>query len=266
MYKTSESETEFSDSEKEITVTAEKVMVIKMPIIIHQNQNQRPGDDAEFAKLKAELERLSDPHGERRGYLFAKRLFDIVFSAAVLLGLGPILLLIALLVFIDDPHGSPIYVQTRVGQNGKEFRFYKFRSMVVNADAMLCTLEDKNEKSGPVFKMKDDPRITRIGRFLRRTSLDELPQFLNVLLGTMSVVGPRPALPGEVAQYSEYHRLRLLAVPGLTCFWQTCDNRDAVEFEQWVDMDLKYIRERNLLLDIKLIFRTVKVMLTGQGT
>ena len=201
-----------------------------------------------------------------RRYLINKRIFDIVFSLAVLILLSPVYLILALLIVLDDPHAGPIYAQTRVGKDGKPFRFYKFRTMVKDADRMLDSLLDLNEKrDGPAFKIKDDPRITRVGRFLRKTSLDELPQFFNVLKGDMSVVGPRPPLPHEVAQYSPYHMQRLSVTPGLTCYWQTSQNRDAIQFEDWVEMDLQYIRERSYLLDLKLILRTVKVVTTGQG-
>lgn len=204
--------------------------------------------------------------GSLRRYLINKRIFDIVFSLAVLILLSPVYLILALLIVLDDPHAGPIYAQTRVGKDGKPFRFYKFRTMVKDADRMLDSLLDLNEKrGGPAFKIKDDPRITRVGRFLRKTSLDELPQFFNVLRGDMSVVGPRPPLPHEVAQYSPYHMQRLSVTPGLTCYWQTRKNRDAIQFEDWVEMDLQYIRERSYLLDLKLILLTVKVVTTGQG-
>ena len=204
--------------------------------------------------------------GSLRRYLINKRIFDIVFSLAVLILLSPVYLILALLIVLDDPHAGPIYAQTRVGKDGKPFRFYKFRTMVKDADRMLDSLLDLNEKrDGPAFKIKDDPRITRVGRFLRKTSLDELPQFFNVLKGDMSVVGPRPPLPHEVAQYSPYHMQRLSVTPGLTCYWQTSQNRDAIQFEDWVEMDLQYIRERSYLLDLKLILLTVKVVTTGQG-
>ena len=204
--------------------------------------------------------------GSLRRYLINKRIFDIVFSLAVLILLSPVYLILALLIVLDDPHAGPIYAQTRVGKDGKPFRFYKFRTMVKDADRMLDSLLDLNEKrDGPAFKIKDDPRITRMGRFLRKTSLDELPQFFNVLKGDMSVVGPRPPLPHEVAQYSPYHMQRLSVTPGLTCYWQTRKNRDAIQFEDWVEMDLQYIRERSYLLDLKLILLTVKVVTTGQG-
>lgn len=156
-------------------------------------------------------------------------------------------------------------MQKRVGLNGKVFRFYKFRSMIVNAESLLNELKDKNEKDGPVFKIKNDPRITRIGKFIRRTSIDELPQLFNILKGDMSFVGPRPALPKEVEQYSPYHRQRLLVKPGLTCYWQASSERDDISFDEWMTLDIKYIMNQSFRLDIKLIFKTFKVVFTGQG-
>ena len=219
--------------------------------------------DIDLDALLAELTPLSDRH--RRYYWAAKRAFDIVFSAAVLIFLSPLYLLIALVIFLDDPHGSPFYSQIRIGRKHRPFRFYKFRTMVVNADELRAGLQDRNERSGPAFKIKDDPRITRIGKFLRRTSLDELPQFWNVLKGDMTIVGPRPPLPDEVAQYNRYHRMRQLITPGLTCYWQIQDDRDSIEFNDWVAMDIQYIQDRSFLLDLKLILLTIKVMFTGQG-
>lgn len=200
-----------------------------------------------------------------RGYLCLKRVFDIASSLLALIVLSPIFLLFSLIIFIDDPHGSPFYSQERVGLNGRIFKFWKFRSMVVNADKMLEELSAQNEKDGPVFKIKDDPRITRVGKFIRKTSIDELPQLWNVLKGEMSVVGPRPALPNEVDQYNDYQRMRLLVTPGLTCYWQASKNRDSIGFDQWVDLDIKYIQDRSFWLDIKLIFLTIKAVFTGQG-
>lgn len=198
-------------------------------------------------------------------FRFAKRIFDITASLSALILLSLFLLIVALIIFIDDPHGSPIFVQKRVGKNGNVFNFYKFRSMIVNAEAQLDTLISRNEKDGPVFKIKDDPRITRVGRFIRKTSIDELPQLLNILKGDMSVVGPRPALPKEVEQYTPYQQQRLLVTPGLTCIWQSSDNRDSISFDEWMDMDVQYIREQSFSLDIKLILKTVKAVFTGQG-
>ena len=222
-----------------------------------------PEPDMDLDALREELIYLSDHH--RRNYWICKRIFDILFSAAVLTIGSPLYAGLALAIWLDDPKGSPIYSQTRVGRHEQEFKFYKFRSMIVGADQMLDELKDLNEKDGPAFKIKDDPRITRIGRFIRRTSLDELPQFWNVLKGDMTIVGPRPPLPEEVAQYNRYHRLRQLVTPGLTCYWQTCDRRDDVTFDEWIAMDIQYIKDRNFLVDLKLILRTIKVMFTSQG-
>lgn len=222
-----------------------------------------PEPDIDLDALWEELLRQSDQ--QRWKYWRAKRIFDIIFSAMALLLLSPIFLLLALAILIDDPHGSPIYVQTRIGRDGRPFRFYKFRSMVDGADEMRHQLHIYNEKDGPAFKIEDDPRLTRVGHFIRKTSLDELPQFWNVLKGDMTIVGPRPPLPEEVAQYNRYHRLRLLVAPGLTCYWQTQPNRDAVSFDEWVALDIQYIRDRNFLLDLKLILRTVLIMFSGQG-
>lgn len=222
-----------------------------------------PEPDIDLDALRDELIHLT--RNKHRYYWTCKRAFDIFFSAAVLLVFSPLYLLLALLIFLDDPHGSPIYAQTRVGRKGRLFRFYKFRSMVVNADELKADLQQQNEKQGPAFKIKDDPRITRVGRFIRRTSLDELPQFWNVLKGDMTLVGPRPALPEEIAQYNRYHQLRQLITPGLTCYWQIQDNRDDISFDDWVALDIQYIRDRNFLLDLKLILLTVKAMFTSQG-
>ena len=228
-----------------------------------ENISQLPEPDLDLDALREELIYLSDYH--RRSYWICKRMFDILFSSAVLVLGSPLYLLLAAVIWLDDPHGSPIYAQTRVGRHGREFKFYKFRSMVVGADQMLADLQDLNEKDGPAFKIKDDPRITRIGRFIRRTSLDELPQFWNVLKGDMTIVGPRPPLPREVAQYNRYHRLRQLVTPGLTCYWQTCQQRDTVTFDEWIAMDIQYIKDRNFLVDLKLILRTIKIMFTNEG-
>ena len=198
-------------------------------------------------------------------YPVVKRLMDIVLSSAALVVTGPILLLLALVIWLDDPHASPFFVQTRVGLNGKEFRFYKLRSMVSNAEQLLEQLKDRNEMDGPAFKMENDPRITRIGRFIRKTSIDELPQFVNVLRGDMSIVGPRPPLPREVREYTPYQMRRLSVKPGLTCIWQTQPRRNDLPFREWIELDLEYIEKRSLWLDIKLMFKTAGCMLAGEG-
>lgn len=198
-------------------------------------------------------------------YWLVKRSADIILSACALIVLSPLMLIIALLVFIDDPHGSPFFHQTRVGRHGVEFELYKFRTMVVNADEILEKIRDQNEADGPAFKMKDDPRITKVGKILRKTSLDELPQLINVIRGDMTIVGPRPPLPSEVAQYSDYHMLRLMVTPGLTCKWQVSHNKNDIPFDKWVAMDLEYIDNRTILSDIKLIFQTIVVMFKMEG-
>ncbi len=222
-----------------------------------------PGSE-EFERLKERLERCSGK--ERSTYWIVKRIFDIICSLAALLLLSPLFLLLCIAVFADDPHASCFYSQQRVGRHGRIFRMWKFRSMVANADQMLDQLQELNEKKdGPAFKIKDDPRITRVGRFIRKTSLDELPQLWNVLKGEMSIVGPRPALPCEVEQYTEVQKLRLLVTPGLTCYWQVRQNRDQVGFDEWVKLDLQYIEDRSWGLDLKLIFKTFKVIFRGMG-
>ena len=198
-------------------------------------------------------------------YEAIKRSFDIFCSLLALIVLFIPMAIIALCIVIDDPHGSPFFVQTRTGKNGKEFRFYKFRSMVANAEDLLPDLMDKNEVTGPAFKIKDDPRITRIGKFIRRTSIDELPQLLNILKGDMSIVGPRPPIPREVVQYNDYQRQRLSVTPGLTCYWQIQPERNSVSFDDWIELDLRYMRERSFRVDLKIIFKTVGVVLGMKG-
>ncbi len=200
-----------------------------------------------------------------RPYDRAKRVFDVVFAGLALIVLSPVLLIIALIIFMDDPHGSPIYVSKRMGKNGRIFDFYKFRSMCVNAEKQLGELMNLNEADGPAFKIKDDPRITRFGRFIRKTSIDELPQLWNVIKGDMSIVGPRPPIPREVEQYDEKQMQRLKVVPGLTCYWQIQPARNSLSFQEWMDLDLKYIRERSFRVDLKIILKTAWVMVRGEG-
>ena len=202
---------------------------------------------------------------ERKFYWLVRRTQDIFFSALALIVLAIPMLIVALVVWIDSPGASPIFVQDRVGRNGKIFKFYKFRSMVPNAEEKLKEVLAQNEMDGPVFKMKHDPRITRVGRFIRRTSIDELPQLINILKGDMSIVGPRPALPREVAQYNDYERQRLYVTPGLTCYWQIQPNRNELSFDEWMELDLKYIRERSFWVDWKIIFGTVAAVLRMYG-
>ena len=202
---------------------------------------------------------------EKPVYRIFKRIQDVLLSAFALLVLLPVMLIIALVIVIDSPGAGPIFVQTRIGKDGKPFKFYKFRSMRPNAEQMLDQLMHLNEMDGPVFKIKHDPRITRVGLFLRRTSIDELPQLLNILKGDMSIVGPRPPLPREVEQYDEYAKQRLWVVPGLTCYWQTQHGRNDLSFEEWMDLDVQYIKDRSFLTDWKVIFKTISVVLGMDG-
>lgn len=207
---------------------------------------------------------LDRPEQLRR-YLRVKRFQDVVLSLLALIVLFPLLLVTAAAVVIDDPKGSPIFCQERVGKNGKKFLMYKFRSMYIDAEDHLQDLMRYNEKDRVTFKIKDDPRITRFGRFMRRTSLDELPQLVNILKGDMSIVGPRPPLPREVSQYTRYDWQRLQVTPGLTCYWQIQPNRYDLSMNEWVELDIKYIRERNWWLDWWIIWKTVGTVLRGEG-
>ena len=225
-----------------------------MPYIEHANVDERTRK-----RLEALLEK------SYASYWKKKRLFDIFFAILILLFFIPLMLIIAIVIYIDDPSAGPIYKQVRVGRHGKEFYMYKFRTMCASADRHIDDLNGKNEMDGPVFKMKDDPRITRVGRFLRRVSLDELMQFLNVFRGEMTIVGPRPPLPREVKFYTDYQKLRLLVTPGITCTWQIHRNRNDIPFDEWVEMDLEYIQHRTFWNDIKIMLKTPIVMLSGTG-
>lgn len=201
----------------------------------------------------------------RRGYWVLRRMQDVVLSLLALIVLFLPMLVVALLIWIDSPKAGPIFTQKRVGKDGKVFRMFKFRTMVPDAEERLGQLLSQNQMDGPAFKMRDDPRITRVGRFLRRTSIDELPQLLNILKGDMSIVGPRPSVEREVAQYDDYQRQRLLVTPGLTCFWQIQPNRNSLSFDEWVELDLRYIAQRSFLTDWKIIFGTVRAVLNMEG-
>lgn len=200
-----------------------------------------------------------------RRYWFLRRTQDIFFSALALIVLSPLLLLITLAIWVDDPHGSPFFVQIRCGRDGKPFKMYKFRSMYIDAEQKLEELLQNNEMDGPAFKIKDDPRITRIGHFLRSSSLDELPQLWNIFKGDMSIVGPRPALPREVEQYKDVWKQRMYITPGLTCYWQIAPNRNDISFDDWMAMDMKYIEDRSFWVDWKIIFMTIKAVIGKQG-
>jgi len=198
-------------------------------------------------------------------YWKKKRAFDIFFATIILLCFIPLMIIISLIIVIDDPQAGPFFKQERVGRHGKIFNMYKFRTMRKDADKMVDQLSDQNEMDGPVFKIKEDPRITRVGKILRKLSLDELMQFFNVFKGDMTLVGPRPPLPREVDFYTDYQKLRLHVTPGLTCTWQISKNRNDIPFEQWVEMDLEYIQNRTTMNDIKIMLKTPLVMLSATG-
>ncbi len=203
--------------------------------------------------------------GSARKYWALRRLQDVILSVAGLLLLWPVMLVVAVVIVIDSPGAGPFFTQIRSGRDGKEFKFYKFRTMRPHAEEELEDLLPFNEMEGPVFKIREDPRITRVGRFLRRTSIDELPQLWNVLRGDMSIVGPRPPIPREVEQYDDVARQRLLVTPGLTCYWQIQPNRNSLTFDEWVALDVKYINERSFRTDWKIIFATFGAVLSMNG-
>ena len=184
---------------------------------------------------------------DKKGYLFFKRVIDILGSIVGLILFLPISLLISIAIKIEDPKGKILFCQERVGINNKTFKMYKFRSMVSNAEELLKDISELNEMDGPVFKIKEDPRITKVGKFIRKTSLDEIPQFFNILKGDMTLVGPRPPLVCEVDNYGDYEMQRL-------------GGRNSIDFTKWVELDLKYIEERNIFVDIKIIFKTFFVL------
>ncbi len=201
---------------------------------------------------------------DKKVYAFIKRIFDLFCSLLGLVVLSPVFLISAIAIKAEDPKGTVIFKQARVGKNGKQFHIYKFRSMCENAEDMLDDLCELNERDGPAFKIENDPRVTKVGAFLRKTCIDELPQLINILNGNMSIVGPRPPLVTEVAQYNDYQMQRLCVTPGLTCIWQIKKGEDTT-FDEWIAMDMEYIRNRSVWLDIKLIFMTVAVVLGGKG-
>ena len=196
-------------------------------------------------------------------YHFFKRVFDFFASLVGLILLSPLLLYIAFRIHKED-RGPVFYSQTRVGKDGKEFEMYKFRSMIVDADKKLAELKSQNEVEGPMFKMKEDPRITKIGKFIRKHSFDELPQLLNVLKGDMSLVGPRPGLPREVEEYSLTDRKRLDVTPGITCLWQV-KGRSDIPFHQQVQLDNEYIQSQGFWSDMKILLMTIPAVITGKG-
>ena len=216
--------------------------------------------EAEMPDLRVNVPVLELP----RGYRLAKRALDVTVASIALVLLAPVMFLIALAIKLDSP-GPVLFRQVRIGRGGKPFWFIKFRSMVKNAEQMKRDLMMHNEvKGGPVFKMRNDPRITRVGRFLRRYSLDELPQLIHVLHGEMSLVGPRPPLPSEVANYGEWEMRRLSVTPGLTCLWQISGRSD-IGFREWVELDHIYIDTMSFWTDLKILLFTIPAVLTGKG-
>ena len=197
-------------------------------------------------------------------YDFFKRIFDLVVASVALIVLSPLFLVTAIAIRAEG-RGPVIFSQVRLTKNAKPFKMFKFRSMCVDAEARKKELQDQNEMQGPVFKIADDPRITKVGRFIRKTSIDELPQLVNILMGDMTVIGPRPPLPDEVAQYDEYQMHRLDVKTGLACYHECLGRSDSDSFDAWVEQDLKYIRERGMLTDIKILLLMVKAVLSGRG-
>lgn len=192
-------------------------------------------------------------------YNFIKRIIDIICSLIGLILLAPFLLIVIIAIKCESK-GPVIFSQERVGFKGKNFKMYKFRSMVINAEELKEKLEGLNEMDGPMFKIKNDPRVTKIGRFIRKTSIDEFPQLINVIKGEMSIVGPRPSLPIEVEEFETWMMERLEVKPGLTCYWQV-SGRNNIEFEEWMRLDVKYVREKSIFVDIKLMFKTLLLLL-----
>lgn len=214
--------------------------------------------------IDAPAEAIPSKRRSQRFYLRAKRCLDSVLAGLGLLALMPLFPLVALAIRLDSP-GPVLFSQTRVGEGGREFRCWKLRSMYIDAEARKQELESQNEMDGGVlFKMKHDPRITRVGRFIRKASIDELPQLWNVLIGDMSLVGPRPAVPGEVAQYTHYERGRLAVKPGITCLWQISGRSD-LPFEQQVALDIDYAQQRSFMMDLDILLRTIPAVLLARG-
>jgi len=224
-----------------------------------------PMSKADVTQLKKQQQRrIANWEQHIKTLLFIKRVLDITLSGLAILAASPVFIIVGLCIYIENP-GPIFYTQTRVGLNGRTFPFYKFRSMIMNADKLKDELLDQNESGdGVIFKMKNDPRITRIGRFIRRFSIDEAPQFLNVLIGDLSIVGPRPPVPREVAEYTLEDRKRLHVKPGLTCFWQI-QGRSEIPFDEQVRLDLQYIRSSGPMSDLAIMFKTVPAVLFGKG-
>ncbi|RKZ07741.1 sugar transferase [bacterium] len=200
---------------------------------------------------------------DSRSYLVAKRITDIIVALFLLILFLPIIPVVVLLIKLDSP-GPILFKQKRVGKNGKIFDFYKFRSMVQGAEKIIGNLRPLSSVDGPIFKLKEDPRVTSVGRFLRRSSLDELPQLINVLKGDMSIVGPRPNLPSEVAHYLPWQRKRLDVTPGITCLWQIA-GRSHIGFHEWMRLDIEYIKKRSYITDLMIMIKTIPAVIARKG-
>lgn len=200
---------------------------------------------------------------ESAAYRVSKRIFDLVVASIALVLLVPIIPLIVVMIRLDTP-GPVFFRQERVGKNGRSFKFYKFRSMHTDAERRRREVESMNEQDGPVFKVKSDPRVTSVGKFLRRSSLDEIPQIFNVFKGDMSVVGPRPPLPSEVEHYQPWQRRRLEVTPGITCLWQI-SGRSHLSFNEWMRLDMEYLRQRSFKTDMLILMRTIPAVIARKG-
>ena len=214
--------------------------------------------------MQTQEEKLYIPPAPKPGYEVCKRIFDIVMCTLALLVLSPLFLTVAIAIKCEDG-GKVFFKQQRMTKGGKVFGMYKFRSMVPDAEEKLSELLDRNEMDGPAFKMQDDPRITKVGKFIRRTSIDELPQLVNIIRGEMSIIGPRPPLAWEVEQYTPYQMHRLDVKTGLSCYRECFGRSNIHDFDEWVESDLKYIRERSMWTDIKVILLTITVVLKCEG-
>ncbi len=220
--------------------------------------------DVEKIFLKNDIMRYKGLYAEKRMlYKAVKRLFDIAASCAAMVILSPVFLITAIAILLED--GGPVFfVQPRAGKDMNPFSMYKFRSMCKDADKKFAQMQKDNEQSGHAFKIKDDPRITKVGKFIRKYSIDELPQLINILKGDMSIVGPRPILTFQMEACNEYEKQRLLVKPGLTCYWQI-SGRANIAWDEWVELDLKYIEDMGILTDIKMIWKTIPVIFYGDG-
>lgn len=225
-----------------------------------QTEGHGRGDFRHYHSLTNNNTISKDQIEKRILYHFFKRFFDELLSIIAIILLIPMFVVTAILIKIEDPHGPIFYSQIRIGKNNRPFRMYKFRSMVTNADERLKTLLDQNDVEGAMFKMKSDPRVTKVGGIIRKYSIDELPQLINVVKGDMSLVGPRPPLRREVKEYTKYDKQRLLVIPGCTGLWQVGE-RNNVGFHEMVELDLKYIREAGILLDFYILIRTIIIMI-----